>query len=439
MKKGKHSYYNADIIVCGGGTSGIAAAWGAAKCGRSVLLIDENECIGGTPVYAMVNIMAYGAHDKKRWIIGGFFKEFRDRMISAGFMIETQRKGWEPFNIEGYIKTVYAMLHEAGVKILCGNKIIDVIREANKIGSIECVSDSGKKIYKAKAYIDATGNGVVGVLAGCNYLYGHPETGVPQAYTLYYQLSNVDIHKAGAYLDSLEKKGFWTKQDGSKYLNLTGLNEEVATARKNGDVKISRDHVANVSSVPGLDGVVSVNYGRINPDKKNISDIYIEGLSQVYEGMLFFRKYIPGFKDAQITRIAPQIGIRDGYRIKGEYIYTKDDVIRARQFEDVIAQGCYMIDIHIPHSDKTKRVKLEAGTHYDIPMRTIVSKDIPNLFMAGKCVSADYESLAAIRVQPIAMAIGHASGVVAAIFALLGRTVYEDVRCNLLKQGAILE
>jgi hypothetical protein len=443
MKNNDKTNYDTDVLVCGGGTSGIAAAWGAAKCGCTVTIIDENECIGGTPVNSLVNLMAYGAHDKKRWIIGGFFKEFRQRMIDAGYMIETQRKGWEPFNIEGYINIIYSMLDEAGVRVLCGNKIISVVSKTNRIKSIECISNNRKRNFKAKAYIDATGNGTVGVMAGCRYFYGNPETGVPQAYSLYYQLCNVDIDKAGAYLESLGKKGFWEKEDGSKYLNMTGLKEEVAAARENGDVQIARDHVANVSSVPGLEGIVSVNYGRINPYKKNISDIYTEGIGQAYEGLQFFKKYIPGFENAQVIRLAPQIGIRDGYRIEGKYIYTKDDVIQTRQFDDVIAQGCYMIDVHIPHSDRTKHIKLKAGTHYDIPMGTVISKKISNLFMAGKCISADYESLAAIRVQPIAMATGHGAGVIAAVSAISANRNddinYLEVKKHLIDQGAILD
>ena len=440
----KNKDYDVDILVCGGGTSGIAAAWGAAKCGCSVILVEENDFIGGTPVYSLVNVMAYGAHDKQKWIIGGFFKEFRRRMMEAGFMIENQRKGWEPFNIEGYKQIAYLMLEEVGVKILCGNKIINVSKKNNEINSVECISNNGRKTFRSKTYIDTTGNGVVGVMAECKYFYGHPDTGIPQAYSLYYQLSNVDIQKTGKYLRSIGKSGFWKNDDGMEYLNLTGLEEQVDIARKRGDIKkILRDHVANVSSVPGLDGVVSVNYGRIIPKTEDICGMYIEGIAQINEGLLFFKKYIPGFENAQIIRIAPRIGIRDGIRLKGKYVYTKRDVINIRQFDDVIAQGCYMIDIHLPHSDKTKYWKLEKGTHYDIPIGTIICDGVSNLFMAGKCISADFESIGAIRVQPIAMATGHAAGVAAAVSVLTDKKSdeieYKIVREYLISQGAILD
>ena len=176
---------------------------------------------------------------------------------------------------------------------------------------------------------------------------------------------------------------------------------------------------------------------------QTVAGRYREGIKQMHEGMNFFKRYIPGFENCQLMIAAPQVGIRDGRRILGLYTVTQEDILRLRQFEDVIAQGCYMIDIHRPDSDGTIKFKIPRGRHYDIPLRSLIAAQRNNLFLAGKCISADFGAIAALRVQVICMATGHAAGVAAGLLSQTGEDArkmpYKEVRTQLLSQGAILD
>ena len=122
---------------------------------------------------------------------------------------------------------------------------------------------------------------------------------------------------------------------------------------------------------------------------------------------------------------------------------TADDVIQQRQFDDVIAQACYQIDIHGPKDATYELVKLPPKTHYDIPYRILVPQKIDNLLVAGRCVSATHEAMGAVRVQPICMAMGQAAGTAAAICANSGVTPTKlsvpELQHNLMAQGVILK
>ncbi len=112
--------------------------------------------------------------------------------------------------------------------------------------------------------------------------------------------------------------------------------------------------------------------------------------------------------------------------------------------EIVIAQCCYMIDIHSPDSDATVLKKFAPGTHYDIPFRTLIPKaGARNLIVAGRCISATHEAMSSFRVSPSVMAIGEAAGVAAALAASEARAIQEiepsAVQRRLRETDAILE
>ena len=79
--------------------------------------------------------MGYGGHDKVRWIVGGFFAEFRKRMIREGYLTPTKRKGWEPLNPEGYKIVAFEMLDEVGVDVKCGVWPMELERPRRVAGS----------------------------------------------------------------------------------------------------------------------------------------------------------------------------------------------------------------------------------------------------------------------------------------------------------------
>jgi len=136
--------------------------------------------------------------------------------------------------------------------------------------------------------------------------------------------------------------------------------------------------------------------------------------------------------------------VRGSVQIEGLYTITEMDIVTCKEFEDTIAHGAYPIDIHPPEGADDAMfdiVKLKDGDYYHIPYRTLIG-ETENLITVGRCISATFEAQAAIRVSPIAGAIGHAGGVAAAVTVRSGCSVRDvdvnEVREILVNQGAFL-
>jgi len=165
----------------------------------------------------------------------------------------------------------------------------------------------------------------------------------------------------------------------------------------------------------------------------------------------FFKNYVPGFENAYITKVAPEIRLREGPRIVGDYTFTREDVTEARLHPDVIGKSNFIADSqHVASMDTLNVIAtgklLDKWPYnhgsYDLPYRILVPQKVENLLAAGKHVSAD--SCVYLRYIQQTMVTGQAAGVAAAICARTGKTPralesdVEELQKTLLEQGAIL-
>lgn len=408
------------MVVCGGGPAGIAAALSAARTGARTVLVERYGFLGGQGTAGAVSTFAYGYHDKLRFIIGGIFQEIREKLHRRGALIMTERRGWEPFHPEEYKMLAFELLREAGVEILCHTLVVDAHVVGNRLEAVLTESKAGRQAVRGKLFVDATGDGDVAARAKVPCSIGRARDGATQPMTLMYAMCNVDIHKLGATLE----RGYWESPDGRKYLNATGFKCQVELAKRQGELIIPREDVSSIFTIPWMEGVVGVNFGRVQGrsglDPAELTRAEMEGRRQVRNGIEFFRKYLPGFENAQLIYTGPQIGVRETRRVQGLYTLTQDDIVGLKQFDDVIAQSCYMIDIHLPDKPETVLIKLPKGTHYDIPYRSLLPEKIDNLVLAGRCISATHEALGSFRVQAICLAMGQAAGTAAALSVQAG-------------------
>jgi hypothetical protein len=193
-------------------------------------------------------------------------------------------------------------------------------------------------------------------------------------------------------------------------------------------------------------GVVIVNTSRVQgldaTDPLQLSQAEMMGRKQCAQIFEFLRRHCPGFENAVRMDAAAQIGVRESRHVKGRYTLTAEDLATQRDFPDTVALGGYPIDIHSPEKAETDSVHFEKGTTYQIPMRSLLVERPENLVIAGRCISATHEAMAAFRVTPIAMAIGQAAGTIAAVATRTGtppaRVEYGAVRARLLEDGAKL-
>ena len=141
----------------------------------------------------------------------------------------------------------------------------------------------------------------------------------------------------------------------------------------------------------------------------------IEGRKQADEIIKFFRKYVPGCKDARIKSTASHIGIRESRHIQGEYRLTAEDLLSAKVPEDSVFIAANSVDVHGRFGPKSNEYVPINGDYYGVPFRCLVPQKIDNLLVAGRCLSADSTAAGAVRVMPPCMAMGQAAGTAAAL------------------------
>lgn len=431
-----------DVVVCGGGPAGFSAALYAARNGAKVALVEQMGYLGGTATVNGVNVFTFGYHDGQRFVMGGMFKEIYQELLRRDAIIPHWQRGWEPFNMETYKLILEDLLKEAGVDVYLESTLVAVEMEEGRIAQILLNTLKGCIALEAKQFIDATGDGHLAMLAGIPYEIGRESDGAVQPYTLMFFVGGVDFEIIKEY----NRDHSWLTDDGRTFINGNGFRSFIEQANADGLDYIPKKTIGSMYNIPWLPGVVGINFGRIFADttldpRRLFEDSHI-GRLQVQQGVEILQKYVPGFADCYLIESSPKVGRRESRRIKGLYTMTGEDIRQQRQFDDVIAQACYQIDIHGPTDTSFQLVTIPEGTHYDIPYRCLVPCECDNLLVAGRCVSATHEALAAIRVQPICMAMGQAAGTAAAMCALEDKRPADlnvrSLQKKLVEQDAIL-
>ncbi|WP_213996323.1 MULTISPECIES: FAD-dependent oxidoreductase [Tepidanaerobacter] len=441
---------NYDVIVAGAGTSGIAAALSAARNGMSVLLIDKNAYPGGTNTAAMVGpIMTF--HSGSKQIIKGIPQEIIDRLAQKDATL-----GHIPDPI-GMVSTItpidpeilklvyFEMLdNEKSITTLLHSYIYSVECEDNCVKSVTVVNKNGIATYKAKVFIDATGDGDLAAMCKADFWFGRTSDNLTQPMTLIFTLAKVDLEKVIDYVYQNPEQFILNKNCNlHDYVAVSGFFDLVVKAKNNGDLSIPRDRVLFFQSVHP--GEVLVNMTRVTKlSAINVKDLtFAESLlhEQIKELLKFFRKYVPGFEHCYIRNIAPMIGIRESRRIKGLETLTADDVIHNSCSERSVAACAFPIDIHDPAGNKLNWIRKEKECCYDIPYGVMVPNEIKNLLVTGRCISATHEALASARISATAMALGEAAGLAASL-SIKQNVDFADVKVSelqsaLVNQGAI--
>ena len=128
--------------------------------------------------------------------------------------------------------------------------------------------------------------------------------------------------------------------------------------------------------------------------------------------------HVPGFEHCRLMGTGPSIGVRESRRIRGMHELTARELVTNTMFDDAVSMGGYPIDLHDPDGRSTTHyVSLREGSWYSIPYRSLVPRELGNLIVAGRCLSATQDALAAVRVTPVVMGFSQASGTAAALAA----------------------
>ena len=403
-----------NLIVVGGGISGVAAAVSAAREGLSVLLVEKFGCLGGAMSNSLVfPFMRYTTNAKTNILSDGIFTEMRKR-----------HEAYNDTSWETYKFVFDDMITESGATVIFHSAVIDATVDGREIKSVKIATKAGIIEVEADFFVDASGDGELIAMTGCEYQLGRESDGLSQPMTTCFRLGNVDIDRF--------------KQDRPM------LEEKYKELQAEGKILNPRE---NLLVFFGLgEGIVHFNTTRIikhNPvDPFEISEAEIAARRQVTEMVDFFRAHSTAFENSTVVSVANHIGVRESRKLKGVYILTAEDLTSFVRFEDTIALGAYAIDIHNPGGTGTIYNRFGDDEYYNIPYRSLQPKEYDNMLVAGRCLSATHEAHSAVRIMPICACLGEAAGTAVAIAHKTGRdTATVDIKAvqdKLRENGAAI-
>ena len=394
-----------DVVVCGGGPAGFIAAIAAARGGARTALVERYGFLGGMATMGYVApISEFGFAGER--VIGGIPWEFIGRLEELGGAFVEWPKGNVDFDIELYK--------------LC--KLVNVFIE-NK---------NGLESLAAKRFIDATGDADLCHLAGVPM---QPvEDGGVQPSSFCFVLSGVDtdsemmqqyMHHSGKHGASeckpIREKLLKLKDEGTPLPDFGGPWFNDVMHR----------------------GSVAVNITRAAADSTDNRD-FTAAECRLREDIFTFtdalRKIAPEFKDCYVASTAPQAGIRESRRILGVHTVTAEEYVSGFKYPDSISRGAHPIDVHAARGSGQEVIRLEQAAY--VPYRALITKDFPNLLVAGRCISADRKALASLRVQASCMGLGQAAGTAAAQSIAEGKSVQDTdtsvLVSKLREMGAVI-
>lgn len=415
-----------DIIVIGGGFAGVAAAIAAARQGKSVLLVEKYNCLGGAAVFDLVNpfmrFWTYTADKKERiYLSRGIFTEIlREMKELGGFLSESQDSGI--FN-EEYLKlALNRMCLKSGVTLLFQTYLTGVAVKEGRISSVTVSNVSGQTELEADCFIDATGDANLAALAKFPFRLGRDTDHLCQPMTLCFRMTNVNR----ALFDKERPK----------------INPLYTKFREEGKITNPREDVLIFHTVN--EDTLHFNTTRIvklNPtDAEDVTKAEIAAREQVFEMVAFLKENFASFRDATLISTGMQIGVRESRMIIGEKVLTEEDLLTFRKEADGIAVCNYDIDIHSPDGTGTTHYYFPDGEYYTIPYGCLVPKGAKNLLVAGRCVSATHEAQASLRIMPTCCTLGEAAGIAAAVACTEKKDVFavdvQKIRRILTENGA---
>lgn len=421
-----------DVIVAGGGASGLIAAVAAARLGARTLLLERQGCLGGTATTAYV-AQYVGFYNGDTQAVWGIPYELVGRIRQAGgsdgFGTYTMAEAAAnpltihhfPFNPEIVKIVADEMVAEAGVRVVLHSHVVSVVREGNTVKGVIVETVAGRKAYAARVVIDATGDAVVAHGAGVEMHADMGPGGRRQPNTLCFRLSNVDVKRFRAL-----------PRETKRALALEGI--------ENGE--LFWQSMSFCSTPGGTDAICLMSriLGKDALDDEDASEQERIGRAQIKSIVGFLKRRVPGFEDSILAGIAPRVGVRETRRIRGQHTLTEAEILAETKFEDAIALGCGPMDIHDPNGTGIELSMPPAP--FEIPMRCLVPRDIEGLIVTGRAISATHEANGGARHMATAMALGQAAGVMAAVSLGGANSTLSIpaaiVRARLREQGAAL-
>ena len=409
-----------DVLVCGGGCAGLAAALSAARNGARTLLVERAGFAGG--IITAVGLPYFdGIADiaDNRIVVRGIGLELlaKSGVIKPDATHTAVHNPTVP-NVEGFKRLADRLLlaEREQLRVLYHSMACGVEMDGERIAAVLIANKAGLTRVRARQVIDCTGDADIAAWAGA------PTEKAPelQPLTLHFRIGNVSkqpdlARNCRIALEKAHERGELPMFYGPGVMFMFGPNE----------IYVHGIRVPADASDPG-----------------ELTRAEMQGRSDAWAMFEAWKRDVPGFENSYFQSAAPFIGVRETRRIIGQHVLTEQEIMATKTFDDAIATGCWYLDVH-PNkitAGGANAVPKQQPAPYDIPYRSLLPQKIANLLVAGRCHSTTRLAQSSTRVTVTAMALGEAAAV-AAVLAIKGdippqMLVGADVRKKLRAQNA---
>ncbi len=378
----------ADVLVCGGGFAGVAAAVCAARQGVRVLLLERYGFLGGLVTGGLVITTPP--------LDNGINREIAERLRKQQVYAPLQKPGAEMIALKMHAidpevvkHELVKMLRHARVELLLHTLIVGSIIEESAVKGVLIENKAGRQAILAKTVVDCTGDADVAAFARA------PFRVVKKPITMMFNMAGVDVDKV------LSRVGNWSN-----------LKQFVTEAVARGELKFELGTTLEWGT-PGVHAECLIHPGEINVwsgnlrgmdalDPKQLTEAELITRDHVMRLVAYLRTYVPGFEGSWIELTSPILGVRATRQILGGISPNMQEV-RNTRFADTVAK---------PYAEDTIR----------LPYGTLLPQGVDNLLVAGRCISAEEEAMGQLRLIPVCAATGQAAGTAAALAVREGVT-----------------
>jgi len=380
--------YEADVAVVGGGIAGVSAACTAARSGAKVILLERFAVTGGNCTVGGVASFC-GETAGQGEVFDTIIADLEKFGAVAPYRPYPQADN-RIFDHEILAVVLQELLIRRGVKMLLHTRFVDVCVTDGRITECIVCGKSGPEALRAKQFVDCTGEAEVARASGLQTVKGRPADGCQLPMSLMCFIRHAPKDKCRAQVPEGWFEAFRRRDD----LPMTSIwpNGPGGNALK---IKI-----------PMFDAT----------DTEGLTGAEIRARRRMMAVLDYYQRVEK--RPWLLDHCSPQIGIREGQRVVGDYVLTVDDVRAARRFDDAVARGVYVLDAHKPDDDKRTYIlsaKERTVPPYQIPLRSLLVKGGRNLMAAGRCFSADQLALSSARVTTSCSMMGQAAGIAAAM------------------------
>ncbi|WP_294347253.1 FAD-dependent oxidoreductase [Sphingobacterium sp.] len=397
----KHIQYDSDLVVTGGGMSGICTAITAARQGLNVILIQDRPILGGN-ASSEVRLWMLGATSH----MGNNNRWSREGGVIDEILVENTYRNPQGNPIILDMILMDKVNQEKNIRLFLNTAVYHVEKSAaDQIESIRafCSQNSTLYTFHSPLFCDASGDGIVGFLAGAAFRMGaegKEEFGEGMAPSKEYgELLGHSLY-------------FYTKDTGIpvSFIPPAFALKEISQIPRFKQFK-ANEHGCKLWWV---------EYGGRLDTIHDTETIKWE-LWKIIYGVWNYIKNSGNFPESEtltLEWVGMIPGKRESRRFEGDYMMIQQDLVEQRQHPDAVAYGGWSIDLHPAdgvYSELPGCNQWHSKGIFDIPYRTLFSKNIRNLFLTGRLISVSHVAFGATRVMATCAYVGQAVGMAAAL------------------------